>query len=138
VADAGGEAIYTSSDMGVTWAVRNVSPLQLSLTSSNDGSRLLAGANGGTLYFSSDAGVTWNSRSTSDAWTGVASSADGSKLVAVSGSGTLETSAPTPVATTTIGATGGLQGAQYSAIDLQYAGNDVFLVRDSSGLIDVQ
>jgi hypothetical protein len=65
------------------------------LTSSSDGTKMVAGANGAgnPLFISTDSGKTWSgSGSLSAAWQAVASSADGVKLVAARNGNALYTS----------------------------------------------
>ena len=68
----------------------------------------------------------------------MASSADGTRLVAVVPDGQIYTSTPTPMSTTTAGVSGAIAGRQYDAIDLQYVGNGLFVVRSSAGTFDVR
>jgi len=79
-----GDFIYTSSDGGSTWAPRASSRKWQGLSSSGDGSVILAGVNGGYLYVSYDSGVTWTSRMTdvSRPWVNTAVSHDGSRMAA--------------------------------------------------------
>ena len=67
---------------GAEWVQRGPLLNWTSVTSSADGTRLVAAAQGGNIYTSSDTGATWIARETSRLWTSVASSADGSRLVA--------------------------------------------------------
>ena len=63
---------------------------------------------------------------------------DGNKLFAAPESAPLyvATATSAPIGrSTTIGLTGGLIGGQYSAIELQYVGNDTFLPLNSNGSI---
>jgi len=64
--------------------------------------------------------------------------ADGMRLAAGVDFGQLYTSRPTPMPSTSTGVAGSISGRQYDAIDLQYAGNGVFLVRSSAGTFNVQ
>jgi hypothetical protein len=77
--------IYTSSDSGTTWT-STAAPTGdwTALSSSADGTNLLAAAYGGQLYISSSAGASWTAGGPTNYWSSVASSVDGSKLVAVS------------------------------------------------------
>ena len=92
--DSGGA--YLSTDYGATWKPSSDLRLSncLSVASSTDGSRLLAGQSGGGLFTSSDFGVTWALRTNAPTanWEFVASSADGIHLIAVQSSGTVYTS----------------------------------------------
>ncbi|MFL6604974.1 MAG: WD40/YVTN/BNR-like repeat-containing protein [Steroidobacteraceae bacterium] len=133
-----GGQIYTSSDSGVTWTARDSNRNWQSVASSADGWRLVAVANGGQIYTSTDSGVTWTPRDSNRNWRAVASSADGMRLAAGVDFGQLYTSRPTPMPSTSTGIAGSISGRQYDAIDLQYAGNGVFLVRSSAGVFNVQ
>ena len=120
------------------------------MTSSADGSRLVAvagydqNAEVSTLeyiYASSDQGLTWTQRGVAGTWDAVASSADGSRLIAVAdfGYNGIATSAPVRLIATTPGVGGSIVGKQYQAIELQYVGNDTFMVLDAIGTgFDVQ
>jgi hypothetical protein len=92
---------------------------------------------GGQIYISTDSGVTWTPRDSSRAWHSIASSADGTRFVAVA-AGQVYTSSPLPMSNTSIGTGGFICGRRGDSIDLQYAGDGVFLVRHSSGAFDVQ
>jgi photosystem II stability/assembly factor-like uncharacterized protein len=63
-----------------------------SVTSSADGSKLVAVAQSDQIYTSTDSGVTWTQRENGRQWQSVASSADGSKLVAGARFGQIYTS----------------------------------------------
>ena len=84
--DGGG--IWTSSNYGVTWTQTNapVSTGWHLITSSTDGTQLIAVMGGGGIWRSIDSGVTWNKTSapssSSENWYSVASSDDGTKLAA--------------------------------------------------------
>jgi len=133
--------IYTSDDFGVTWT---------GVASSADGGRIVAVAGYDQnamisspefIYSSSDQGLSWTPRGAADSWMAVASSADGSRLTAVANFGFqgISTSAPTRMTATTPGINGGIVGRQYQAIELQYIGNDQFMVLDAIGTgFDVQ
>jgi hypothetical protein len=90
--------IYTSTDSGVTWTLRDTSASGwTSVASSADGTKLVAveaGVSdrglpipGGYIYTSTDSGVTWTLQASAPLarWISVASSADGSKLIAADG-----------------------------------------------------
>ena len=85
---------YTSADSGATWAWRGYDKNQwLSVASSADGTKLVAGAGVGYIYTSSDYGATWTQTTAPVAtWLSVASSADGTKLVAAADAGYIYTS----------------------------------------------
>ena len=65
-------------------------------------------------------------------WMGVASSSDGSLLAAVAYGGNIYVSSQ---ASTTPGTAGYLSGAQHTAIELIYAGNNLFLPLSHEGTI---
>jgi prepilin-type N-terminal cleavage/methylation domain-containing protein len=80
---------FVSSDAGITWAMPTFSggsPLAISSTISDDGTKMVIGQDNGYLFTSTDSGVTWTQRSApgSRIWRSVASSSDGSKVVASS------------------------------------------------------
>lgn len=119
--------LYTSTDLGESWIARESNREWRAVASSVDGTRLLACVNEGPLYVSVDSGETWSPREYNREWFAVASSADGTKLLAAVRNGNLYTS------TDTTELTSGLAGQQYSAVELQYIGNDTFLPLSSSG-----
>ncbi|MBI5430376.1 MAG: hypothetical protein HY938_07950 [Nitrosomonadales bacterium] len=135
--------VYTSNDSGVTWISHQVNAAGFSkVASSADGSRLFVD----DYAYSSDFGNTWvmNQNNTTPHNVGsvlaLACSADGSKLIgAITGiggslvAGQIYTSIPTSIGTTTVGIAGSISGMQYDAIDLQYIGNGVFMVRGFAG-----
>ena len=57
--------------------------LWFSISSSSDGTKLIAAADDDYLYTSTDSGISWTPRESSRAWYCTASSFDGVKLVAV-------------------------------------------------------
>jgi hypothetical protein len=104
--DAGGK-IYTSTDSGVSWTPRESNRGWLSVASSSDGVKLVAGVNGGKIYTSTDSGATWTERGIIiHYWYSVASSSDGVKLVAVALSGYIYTSVNSGVTWTASESTG--------------------------------
>ena len=87
-----GDAI-TIIPAGVTWTARESNRGWVSIASSADGTKLVAGTTGGQLYTSTDSGITWTARESHPGSVyGVASSADGMKLVAARYGGGLYTS----------------------------------------------
>jgi hypothetical protein len=129
--------IWTSTDSGTNWTGWNAHILWSCLAASANGNRLLAftgSVGGGAAYLSMDAGATWTRDSGSP---GIAAccamSADGTKLVSgVGGSsivGYISTLSPvfSSATTTTTGITGCLVGKPWSAVELQYIGNNVFI-----------
>jgi hypothetical protein len=139
---AAGGQIYTSTNSGVTWTAQNSgSRAWPCVASSADGSKLVTAvyAGGGQIYTSSDSGVTWIAQNSgSQKWTSVASSADGSKLVACVQAGRIYTSTPafaSPGNTTTVGTGGYLVAGQSASIELQYIGNNEFIIVSHEGTI---
>lgn len=96
---------------------------------------MVATVYGGQLYASSDAGVTWTARESNMNWYSVASSVDGSKLVAVVNIGRLYTSSDAGGTWQAVNVVAApyLTGAQYTAIELQYLGNNTFTVLSHTG-----
>jgi hypothetical protein len=91
----------------------------------------------GNIFTSDDFGATWTERNgaPSAAWSSVASSADGSQLAATAttyGSSGIYVSSQS---STTTGVTGYLIGSQHGAIELIYAGNNLFLPLSHEGTI---
>jgi len=91
---------------------------------------------GGYIYTSTDSGATWIARGSQKGWYCIASSSDGTKLFAAVSNGQLYTS--TPVRSTTMGEAGSISGAQFDAIALQYAGNNLFTLLNHEGDLVVQ
>lgn len=139
LATASGGQVYVSADAGVTWAatVQPASGAWSCAAASADGSRLAIAygdTTAGHISTSSDSGATWLQRtSTTNApWSCLASSANGSKLLGAINGGFIYTSAQ---GSTTTGAAGYLYGAQQSAIELNYAGNGIFIPLSHEGTI---
>jgi len=127
-----GDVIFTSTNGGTNWAANNtLNGYFASVASSADGSKLVAVGSYGPIYTSSDSGATWNAADFYINGSSVASSADGSKLVATAtmpGSGLIYLSTDSGLTWhPSKGPTSSYSGAQYSAIELQYVGNGVFL-----------
>lgn len=134
VATVNGGQIYTSTDYGVTWTPRDGNRSWTGVASSADGTRLVATVSGGQIYTSIDSGITWTARDSNRGWTGVASSASGDRIAATVSTGQIYSSDNlNPV--TTSGAAGYLLGEQYSAIELQYVGNNQFIPLSHEGFI---
>jgi photosystem II stability/assembly factor-like uncharacterized protein len=123
----------------VTWTAQNSGSRNWGvLASSADGSKLVAGVYGGQIYTSADSGTNWTAQGGSQNWQAVASSADGTKLVACVYGGQIYTSTPafaSPGSTTTVGTGGYLCGGQGASIELQYVGNNEFIVLSYAGTI---
>lgn len=84
VADAGN--IYTSTDGGANWTLRNSVRSWSSVASSSDGTVLWATVYGGQIYKSTNSGVSWTSMGTNQNWKSIACSADGNVVaVAIDG-----------------------------------------------------
>lgn len=112
----GGGFIWTSEDYGETWSNDNDagSNQWFSVTMSQDGSKLAAGASDSDVYSSSDYGKTWlrnYASSTSEKWWSMTSSSDGSFIAAAAYGGPIYTGSPAvPTA-----ATSGSEGTCFSA-----------------------
>jgi hypothetical protein len=128
--------LYISSNSGATFTQVTSLPGNVAwsgVASSSDGSKLEAVVNGGDIYTSANWGATWTTNTTSAAWTGVASSSDGSKAAAVinnsltSGNLGIFGSQAGSVSASTTGTAGYISGAQASAVELQYIGNNQFM-----------
>jgi photosystem II stability/assembly factor-like uncharacterized protein len=142
IAGASGGQICISMDSGVTWFPQNAPVVGqiTSVASSSDGSRLAVTTGGNTtgaaghIYISSDSGATWtlSAGAPTASWADVAASADGSQFAAVAYGGNIYVSSQN---STTTGTTGYLIGAQHSAIELIYAGNNLFLPLSHEGTI---
>ncbi len=143
VAVANGGGIYTSSNSGGNWSLQSSAPASAawsSVASSSDGSKLAAVVSGGGIYTSSNFGVSWvpQTNAPAKAWSAIASSADGTGLVAAVNNltaGGIYVSHASVLNTTTVGTSGYLIGAQSSAVELQYIGNNQFMPVGSAGNI---
>ena len=142
IAQNAGQSLATDNleggAIGSVWSGQNSVGNSRFVASSADGTRLVAAGFPGQLLTSTDSGVTWTARESNRLWSSVASSADGTRLVAVDNTVLVYTSTPTPMHSTSTGVAGAISARQYDAIDLQYAGNGVFLVRGSAGVFNVQ
>ena len=137
VAAVQGGGIYTSVNAGANWSPTSA-PSQgwYSVASSADGTELVAVANPGGIYTSADGGATWPQTGAAVAyWHCVASSSDGTRLAAGIYGGGIYTAQATVRTTTTPGPAGRLTGGQYSAVELQYIGNGLFLPLSSIGTL---
>lgn len=128
--------LFISSNSGGTFTQVTSLPGNVAwsgVASSSDGSKLEAVVNGGDIYTSANWGATWTTNTTSAAWTGVASSSDGSKAAAVinnslmTGNFGIFGSQAGSQSVTTAGTAGYISGAQASAVELQYIGNNQFM-----------
>ena len=140
VATASGGQICISMDAGVTWVAQNtpVTGQLTSVASSSDGSRLAVTTGGsgtsGYIFTSSDSGATWTQLAGAPhvSWAAIAASADGSQLAAAVYGGNIYISSQS---STTTGTAGYLIGSQHSAIELIYAGSNLFLPLSHEGTI---
>ena len=140
VATASGGQVYISMDAGVTWVAQNtpVTGQLTSVASSSDSSRLAVTTGGsgalGNIFASSDSGATWTQLAEAPhvSWAAIAASADGSQLAAAVYGGNIYISSQS---STTTGTAGYLIGSQHSAIELIYAGNNLFLPLSHEGTI---
>ena len=140
VATASGGQVYISMDAGVTWVAQNtpVTGQLTSVASSSDGSRLAVTTGGsgtsGYIFTSSDSGATWTQLAGAPhvSWAAIAASADGSQLAAAVYGGNIYISSQS---STTTGTAGYLISSQHSAIELIYAGNNLFLPLSHEGTI---
>ena len=112
-------------DSGANWTQRatslfNVQPW-VTVSSSGNGTCLVAVVNNGLIYNSFDSGQTWTARTSGNQpWYGVCVSTDGTRAAAAINGGQVYTS----TSATTAGTGGYLMGSQYSGnIELQYIGN---------------
>ena len=78
----GGGWIYLSENGGQTWKLRGRQAFWLSVASSADATRLVAGAYFGPLSLSTNSGLTWAPVAKLGNWSSVAASADGLHWVA--------------------------------------------------------
>lgn len=128
--------IYTSSDAGANWVKRDASGVKgwRDLKCSGDGSIIAATANDG-ISISVDGGGAWSVRAGSRNWQRLTCSPDGTKFVATVFNGNIYTSEAVTLRSTTIGGNGYLAGGEFSAVELQHAGNGTFFPLSSSGQI---
>jgi hypothetical protein len=132
---SGGLGLHVSIDAGTTWVRRSLNSNLSAIGQSADGSTLLAlnavGNDG--LATSSDGGVTWSSIAANTPLVNadlIATSADLNRvLVFDSVLGSLSTAS---ILRTSPGAAGAVEGGQFDAVDLQYIGNGVYIVRAST------
>jgi hypothetical protein len=121
-----------SVDGGATWTNVYEGHTWTGLASSSDGSRVLASPTTGPLHVSTDSGATWADRAPDQSWKAVASSSDGDWLFGV-GSSYIYRSYRAGTTVVLKSATRRLVGAQYSAVELIYAGSNRFLILNSIG-----
>lgn len=88
------DAIYLSTDSGVTWVASSSGTGNWThAASSADGSVLAVVTSGSTIRVSADGGATWEQHDGSREWTDIAMSADGTRMVASTWNGPLFVSA---------------------------------------------
>lgn len=134
IAVAAGAGVYLSSNSGADWLNLAWPYAWTAVAASTDGSKLIALSGEGYTFVSDDAGQSWNYRGSGNAWVAVASSADGNRLVALERDMQIRTSR----AGTTPGTNSYLKGLATSYTELQYLGNDVFEMLESSGTVTVE
>lgn len=135
-----GSWIYLSTDSGASWSPVYTPRNWDCVASSANGQILAAGVISGNIYISTDAGVKWNAVADSRVWRSLAMSADGTRLFGAAENTTLYTATAligTTGRVTSAGSGGGLRGSAYSAVELQYVGNDTFLPLSASGNVAV-
>ena len=135
-----GGQMYTSSDSGVTWTARESNRNWQSVACSADGTKLVACVRDGQIYTSSDSGVTWTARESDRAWYGIASSADGTIFAACAYGGQIHTygSYGSVISETMTGTGGSLSGGRSDAVELQYIGDNTFIVLSYVGSLSAQ
>jgi hypothetical protein len=137
-ASAAPGSIYTSTDGGTNWVKRDASGVHSwrSITCSGDGTIVAATSPDG-ISVSVDAGGAWTVRVPTPArdWRGIASAIDASRFAAAAFGNLIYISEGATLRLTTPGANGYLAGGEYSAVELQHAGNGKFFPLSSSGQI---
>ncbi|MEO8836046.1 MAG: hypothetical protein ABI364_04850 [Caldimonas sp.] len=134
-------SVYISKDLGVTWikslAIPGGGGNLLRLSVSKDGRVIALGLFSGPAWVSYNGGIDWvsNNSGPGTSWYGVSVSGDGSKVfIGDTNNGLIkigtEGAAPS---LSTAGATGYLDGAQYSGATIQYIGNNTWLMINSIG-----
>ena len=127
----GGGKIYISTDSGNTWKVSG--PLTSTqylydVTSSIDGSRIVAANN--NIYISLDSGANWNLAGTGISLAKFILSPDGNYLVMAKFTGEIYGTrflSPTSIS-----------GGQYDAVELQYIGNNNYIIINYKGNLIVK
>jgi hypothetical protein len=131
----GGQEIHVSRDARVSrTTVDNPGNYVVATSCSGDGRQMIALNHDGLRHQSSDGGLTWTIESTGVRWVAAAYASAGDRLLVAPYDGRLQTSA----SWTTAGATGGISGALFDAIELQYVGGDRFTVLSHEGVLSVQ
>jgi hypothetical protein len=121
---SGSMGVYVSTDSGDTWTKSAAFSTGSYVGMSDDGMTLVHAGNSASIHTSSDGGQTWvrNDAQGLGAWQGVAVSGDGKKAVVGVNNTPLQVSSDER--TSTHG--GGIAGAQYDTLTLQYLGSNVF------------
>jgi photosystem II stability/assembly factor-like uncharacterized protein len=131
--------ITTSTNFGANWTDRAGpgSRAWTAVASSADGLKLAATFSNttGGIFTSIDGGENWTQQSPTGNIVSVTSSANGRKLAIAVSNGRIFTSIDEVLKSTTLGVDGYLLGDEFSAIELQYAGNGRFFPLSSSGTI---
>ena len=130
--------LYTSSDYGVTWTLRTGTTATNweCIASSSDGGKLAAVSYQQGIYLSDNAGVTWTPQNVAtNNWAAICSSADGTRLAAGINVGPIYYTSASPQTMTSSGTNGRISGAQGSAVELQYIGNNQWMPVSSTGTI---
>jgi hypothetical protein len=132
-----GGPVMLSANSGAAWVAATAlgNGAWSSVASSEDGSILAVTKYGGKIYVSTDSGATWTEQETNRNWTSIALSANGRRLAATVANGNIFVSEPSLIGTTTTGVNGYLTGSNYSAVELQYAGDNLFFPISSAGTI---
>ncbi|MFM1918884.1 MAG: hypothetical protein RLZZ303_518 [Candidatus Hydrogenedentota bacterium] len=136
-----GGQIHISTDGGLNWSSFESTRNWTNIAMSADGSILAATVFGGQVYVSTDSGLDWKALESNRNWRAAALSSDGGKLFALGENTLIYRTDRNPSfigQPTTSGVTGAIIGRQYSAIELQYAGNGFFMPLGSIGDIDVR
>jgi hypothetical protein len=134
VAGANGGTIYTSIDGGTNWVKRDGSGSHSwrTITCSADGAIIAATSPDG-ISISVDGGGAWALRATARDWRAITCTPDAGLFAAAAFGSQIFTSQPSIFRTTTVGVNGYLAGGEYSAVELQHAGNGKFFPLSSSG-----
>lgn len=130
--------VYTSSDYGAVWSQQPGATATNweDIASSSDGGKLAAVSYQQGIYLSDNFGVTWTPQNVgTNNWAAICSSADGSRLAAGINVGPIYYSSATQQTMTSSGTNGRISGAQGSAVELQYIGNNQWMPVSSTGTI---
>ena len=127
------KAVFLSHDFGATWQAVPSAGDVLDVAVSADGSGLVTTARPRTNQPPTDSAHTRTSDEAHRTWESIASSADGTRLIAAEFAGHIYTSTPLNATSTSFGTSGYISARQHDSVELQYVGNDTFMVRSSSG-----